>query len=195
VNLRSASFLIMFVSLHFLSGCGLLKADPHTAFLGDSLIKLWWFPSANLGRNGDTTARMLARFPLEVPGHGYTKVVILGGTNDVLLGFDPATTLQNLEKLGQLAVEQHAEPVLCEIPPIFHGWQHGDTNNYKPQVLELNRHIAQLAAEHHWSLIDFYTPLAEHPDYSTDGVHMRRSGYLIMVAAVRRSLPYRSSKQ
>jgi lysophospholipase L1-like esterase len=55
-------------------------------------------------------------------------------------------------------------------------------------VLELNRRIAQLAAEHHWKLIDFYTPLAGHPDYSTDGVHMKRKGYLVMTLTLRRTL-------
>jgi lysophospholipase L1-like esterase len=105
----------------------------------------------------------------------------MGGSNDVLLGIDPETTIQNLETLGQLTLQQHAEPVLCQVPPIFHGWLPGDTKDYGPQVLELNRRIAQLAAEHHWKLIDFYTQLADHPSYSSDGVHMRRSGYLVML--------------
>ena len=190
MKLRLTSVVLLTISLH-LSGCRILKADPHIAFFGDSITRLWWYPSANLGHSGDPTTRMLARFPLEVPGHGYTTVVILGGTNDVLLGQDLAITIQNLEKMAELTVEQHAEPILCQIPPIFHGWQQGDTNDYKPQVLELNRRIAQLAATHHWKLIDYYTPLVGHPGYSSDGVHMNRSGYLVMTLAVRRALSHR----
>ncbi len=76
-------------------------------------------------------------------------------------------------------------------PPIFHSWVPGNTTNYQPQVLELNRRIAQLAAEHHWRLVDFYTPLVGHPNYSTDGTHLNRSGYLVMTMAVRRTLSHR----
>jgi acyl-CoA thioesterase-1 len=191
VKIRLVPALIMTVGLHFLSSCGLLKADPHIAFLGDSITQLWWYPSANLGLHGDTTAKMLARFPLLVPGRGYTTVVLLGGTNDVLLGVAPEMTLRNLEDLGQQSVQQHAEPVLCTIPPIFHSWLPGDSKDYKPQVLELNRRITQLAIDHHWKLIDFYTPLANHPGYSSDGVHMNRSGYLFMVVALHRTLRHR----
>jgi lysophospholipase L1-like esterase len=162
----------------------LLKANPHIAFLGDSITQLWWYPTANLGYHGDTTARMLARFPQQVPGHGYTTVVLLGGTNDVLLNIDPETTTQNIEQIAEATVEQHAQPILCKIPPIFHNWQQGDETDYQPQVLELNRRITQLAISHHWKLVDYYTPLADHPSYSDDGVHMKRSGYLIMLMAL-----------
>jgi len=188
LKLRLIPALILVVPLHFLSGCGLLKANPHIAFMGDSITQLWWYPSANLGYHGDTTARMLARFPRQVPGHGYTTVVIQGGGNDVLLGIDPEMTLRNLEEMGQQTAEFHAEPVLCEITPIFHNFISDDTKDYKPQVQELNRRIAQLAVEHHWKLIDYYTPLLDHPDYFSDGVHPTRMGYLVMVRSVRRTL-------
>jgi lysophospholipase L1-like esterase len=191
VKIRRAPALILTVGLHLLSGCGLFRAAPHIAFLGDSITQLWWYPTANLGRSGDTTSKMLARFPLIVPGRGYTTVVLLGGTNDILLGIAPDETLRNLEALGRQTVQQHAEPVLCTIPPIFHSWVPGDTKDYKPQVLELNRRIAQLAIEHDWKLVDFYTPLVDHPGYSTDGVHMKRSGYLVMVLALHRVLRHR----
>ncbi|MEI9980525.1 MAG: GDSL-type esterase/lipase family protein [Edaphobacter sp.] len=191
MNLRLTLALALTIGLHFLSGCRLLKADPHIAFFGDSLIEAWWYPTANLGHHGDTTTRLLARFPAAIPGHGYTTVVILGGSNDIQLDLDPTITIHNLELLGVFTTQQHAEPILCKIPPIFHSWVPGNTTNYQPQVLELNRRIAQLAAEHHWRLVDFYTPLVGHPNYSTDGTHLNRSGYLVMTMAVRRTLSHR----
>jgi acyl-CoA thioesterase-1 len=190
VNFRLTLALTLTVGLHFLSGCRILKANPHIAFLGDSLVEAWWYPTANLGHHGDTTARLLARFPQVIPDRGYTTVVILGGSNDVQQGIDPAIVMHNLQQLAELAVQQHAEPILCEIPPIFHSWVSGDHTDYKPQVVELNRRIAQLAAEHHWKLVDFYTPLVDHPNYSVDGVHMNRSGYLVMTRAIRRVLSH-----
>ncbi len=188
MKIRLISALILVVPLHFLSSCSLLKANSKIAFMGDSITQLWWYPAANLGYHGDTTARMLARFPRQVPAHGYTTVVIQGGGNDVLLGIDPETTLHNLEEMGRQTVDLHAEPVLCEITPIFHSFISGDTKDYKPHVLDLNRRIAQLAAEHHWKLIDYYTPLLDHPNYFSDGVHPTRSGYVVMVVAARRTL-------
>ena len=184
MKLRLIPALIITIGLHFLSSCRLLKADPHIAFLGDSITQLWWYPSTNLGFHGDTTERMLARFPQQIPGHGYTTVVLLGGTNDVILNIDPDITLRNIEEIAQLTVQQHAEPILCKIPPIFHSWIQSDKKDYKPQVVELNRRITRLAVNHHWKLVDYYTPLADHPNYSDDGVHMKRPGYLLMLMAL-----------
>jgi hypothetical protein len=109
--------------------------------------------------------------------------------NDILLGIDPGTTIQNLHKLAERTIQQHAEPVLCEVPPIHHSYNHADMRNYRPQVLELNSRIIQLAATHHGRLVDYYTPLDSHPSYSSDGVHMKRRGYLVMEETVLRQLP------
>jgi hypothetical protein len=67
----------------------------------------------------------------------------------------------------------------------------GRHKRLQAQILELDRRIARLAAEHHWKLIDFYTPLADHPSYLGDGVHMKRSGYLVMLVALHHTLPHR----
>jgi lysophospholipase L1-like esterase len=134
---------------------------------------------------------MLARFDREIPGHGYTTVVILGGTNDVLLGLDPDITIRNLDRMAERAVQEKAAPILCEIPPIFHNFNTWDKKDYRPAVMELNRRITQLAAAHHFRLVDYYTPLADHPNFTIDGVHMNRRGYLAMEAALLRQLhPY-----
>jgi acyl-CoA thioesterase I len=185
LSLLSASLLLLCA----LTGCRLVHSGPRVAFLGDSITEGWSYPTVNYGKHGDTTAQMLTRFPRLIPGHGYATVVILGGTNDVLLKIDPNTTIANLEQLAQLTVQEHAEPILCEIPPIFHSFVLTDTRDYGPQVVDLNRRIAALAAAHHWKLTDYFTPLANHPRYSSDGVHMKRRGYLVMEEALLPQLP------
>jgi lysophospholipase L1-like esterase len=172
-----------------LTGCRLLHAGGNVAFLGDSITESWRYPVVDFGMRGNTTSQMLDRFERLIPGHGYNAVVILGGTNDVLLGVNPRTTIQNLEEIGERTAEQHAEPILCEIPPIFHNYNHADKKDYTPQVLDLNSRIIQLAAAHHWRLVDYYAPLANHPSYSSDGVHMKRRGYLVMEWALLHQLP------
>jgi lysophospholipase L1-like esterase len=181
--------LPLLLSLCLLNGCRLFKGDKRVAFLGDSITQGWGYPAANFGIFGNTTQQMLARDAAVLGGHAYTKVIILGGTNDVLLGIEPETTVSNLEKIA-LAVERSgAEPVLSEIPPIFHRLKVDDTKDYSDDVRRLNGQIARLAAEHRWRLVDYYDPLRYHPHVSSDGVHMKRRGYLLMEIALLRAVP------
>jgi hypothetical protein len=137
-GVRRAVSCLCALLLFGLSGCRLWHAGQRVAFLGDSITEGWYYPTVNFGVHGNTTTQMLDRFDRLIPGHGYNTVVILGGTNDILLGIDPGTTTQNLQKLAERTIQQHAEPVLCEVPPIYHSYNHADTRNYRPQVLELN---------------------------------------------------------
>lgn len=172
-----------------LAGCRLFRASPKVAFLGDSITAGWGYPTVNDGLYGNTTGQMLARFNGLIPNRGYTTVVLLGGTNDILRHVDPATTIQNIQQIGELTVQNHAEPILCEIPPIFHNYDHTDHTDFHLQVIDLNRRIADLARAHHWKLVDYYTPLVDHPDYLIDGVHMRLRGYAVMEEALHKQLP------
>jgi lysophospholipase L1-like esterase len=179
-------FLLFFC---LVTGCRLVKADPKVAFLGDSITQGWNYPRANFGIHGNTTAQMLERFSTSIAGKHYKQVVILGGTNDVLLGIDPDVTIRNLEAIANKAIESGAEPILCEIPPIFHAVAQIDRNNYSEKVRTLNRRIAELAAARKWSLVDYYDPILGHPDYSSDGVHMKRRGYAVMEITYLREAP------
>ncbi len=181
--------LSLLLSLCLLSGCQVFKGDKRVAFLGDSITQGWAYPAANFGIFGNTTQQMLERDAAVLAGHGYAKVVILGGTNDVLLGIEPEMTVSNLEKIALAVQRSGAEPVLCEIPPIFHSLKLDDTKDYSNDVLRLNEQIARLAAEHRWRLVDYYDPLRYHPHVSSDGVHMKRRGYLLMEIALLRAVP------
>jgi len=173
----------------FLLGCRVLKAPPEVAFLGDSLTQGWAYPEANFGIFGNTTSQMLVRFDAQISGHRYKQLVILGGTNDVLKKVDADATLHNLEEIATKAAKEGTVPVLCEIPPIFHSYNPADPLDYSQQVRRLNLRIAKLAAAHGWKLIDYYDPILGHPDYSSDGVHMKHRGYAAMEWAFLREAP------
>jgi acyl-CoA thioesterase I len=176
--------------LSLTTGCGLFRAGSDVAFLGDSITQGWHYPRVNFGIYGNTTAQMLQRAPSSIAGTHYKKVVILGGTNDVLLGIDPSVTTRNLEEIGNVVLASGAQPVLCEIPPIFHNFNHSDKKDYSPQVRALNERISQLAATRKWKLVDYYDPMLGHPGYSSDGVHMKRRGYAVMeIAYLREAFP------
>jgi acyl-CoA thioesterase I len=189
-SMRKASFFILtFLLLGSPMGCRLFKASADTAFLGDSITWGWAYPQQNFGVFGNTTAQMLARFPASIPGHRFTRVVILGGTNDVLLGVDPDVTIRNIAEIAAKTLQAGAQPVLCEIPPIFHSFIKTDNKDYSEKVRSLNERIARLAAAHQWELVDYYHPMLGHRRYSSDGVHMTHSGYAIMELEYLRGAP------
>ncbi len=150
-------------------------ASRRVAFLGDSLTWGWSFPRVNLGVRGETTAQMLDRFPRQILAGEYREVVILGGTNDTLLGFDPAVTLGNLARMADLAKAAGVRPVLAEIPPIYK-----EDGRYLAAVQALNAGIVRLAAQRQVAVIDYASALRGHPEVFSDGVHLRRRGYLRM---------------
>jgi lysophospholipase L1-like esterase len=150
-------------------------AGSKVAFMGDSLTEGWEFPRVNLGVHGQTTAEMVQRFPAQVAGHGFRRVVILGGTNDTLLGIDPAITLANLKTMIEMARQAGVEPVLAEIPPIYSGG-----GQHLGAVARLNAGIALLAPEQGVTLVDYYDTLNGEPQDFSDGTHLKRRGYARM---------------
>ncbi len=170
----------------FLSGCVALllllamgswlnHASPQVAFMGDSITQGWSFPRTNLGIRGQTTAQMLARFDRQIAGHGFRRVMILGGTNDTLQGVAAAETIANLEQMIALARRAGVEPVLAEIPPIY-----SQDGKYLAACASLNRQIVRLAHAQHVTLVDDYDALLGHTDAYSDGTHLKTRGYLRM---------------
>jgi lysophospholipase L1-like esterase len=175
--LRLAALLILALSL---AGCAQIspQANANLAFMGDSITALWWLPRTNFGVSGDMTAGMLARFPTEVLAGNYKAVIILGGTNDIRGYRDaPEATVNeavsNIAKMAQMAEQKGMEVILCTIPPLE-----------GRDVGSLNAGITALAAAHHYLLVDYYTPMAGHPDFFVDGIHPSTEGYIAMEGAL-----------
>ncbi len=157
-------------------------ASRRVAFMGDSLTNGWSFPRSNLGIRGQTTAQMLERFPSQISSAEYREVIILGGTNDTLLGLDPALTLSNLGRMVDLASAAGVRPVLGEIPPIYK-----ESGRYLPAVQALDGAIVQLAARRKIAVVDYASALGGHPEVYSDGVHLKRRGYARMEWALLRA--------
>ena len=178
--------LLFALAAGFCCGCGLNRASDKYAFLGDSITEGWALPRHNLGIYGQTSAQILNRYPTQVHGHPYRRLYILAGTNDIWQQMDPDVTIANLARIVDLAQADHIQPVLAEIPPMFI-----DGGRYQPAVRELNRRIVQLAQSRQLPLVDYYDAIGNHRSYSSDGVHMKRRGYLAMeVALVHASNPF-----
>ncbi len=169
-----AGLLVIFFALALVFP-ELNHASRRVAFMGDSLTWGWAFPRANLGIRGETTAQMLERFPRQISAGQYREVVILGGTNDTLQALDPALTLSNLGRMVDLASAAGVRPVLGEIPPIYR-----EGGRYLQAVDLLNSGIMRLAAARHISVVDYASALRGHSDAYSDGIHLKRRGYLRM---------------
>jgi lysophospholipase L1-like esterase len=150
-----------------------------SVFMGDSITQGWPLPDHNEGIFGQTTAQMLARFQVDVIGHGYKRVVILGGTNDVAI---PQVNVLdvgvNLDAMATMAEASGMEVVLCMLPPEF-----PSTNNADRFTI-VNQEITNLAQSKHLLLVDYFTPLSGHPEFFKDGIHPNVMGYAVMEDAL-----------
>jgi acyl-CoA thioesterase-1 len=168
------------------TGCSAVsQANANIAFMGDSITAFWWLPKTNLGVAGDTTARMIARFPGQVLGKDYKAVVILAGTNDIRNKALPIqeqvdTAILNIGEMAAMAEKDHLTVVLCKIPPI---------RNVIGRVEPLNEAIESYALAHQYRLVDYYTPMLGHPEYFRDGIHPSDQGYFVMKTALTGVLP------
>jgi lysophospholipase L1-like esterase len=145
--------------------------------MGDSITQGWPLPDHNEGIYGQTTAQMLARFNTDVIGHGYKRVVILGGTNDVNIPqVNISDVTVNLDAMATMAEASGIEVVLCRLPPI------GLSDNER--LTSVNQEITSLAQSRGLPLVDYFTPLSGHPEFFKDGVHPNALGYAVMEDAL-----------
>jgi lysophospholipase L1-like esterase len=147
-----------------------------TVFIGDSITQFWPMPEHNEGISGQQTAQMLSRFQTDVLSRGYERVVILGGTNDIILPpHDLSRVSINLDTMATMARAAGMEVILCKLPPITYLG-----NDLNSQVGIVNESIAALASEKGYLLVDYNSSMAGHPDYFRDGVHPKPLGYAVM---------------
>lgn len=148
-------------------------------FLGDSITEYWPLPVHNAGMAGQHTAEIFSRFTRDVLGHGYARVVLLTGTNDIWS--ENGELDQAVRQIGWMAGAARAagiEPVLCKLPPML------NSTALNADVVTLNTGIANVAMTNSYLLVDYFTPMAGHPEYFDDGVHPNATGYAAMEAAL-----------
>ncbi|MDO4204049.1 MAG: GDSL-type esterase/lipase family protein [Selenomonadaceae bacterium] len=94
-------------------------------------------PIKNLGRSGDTTGDLTDRFEDDVLPFAPKTLLIMGGINDLRLGFDADSIIANLAWLEEAARENGITPVFStvlplnpqrmaeftDIEPVAEGWQ------------------------------------------------------------------------
>jgi len=146
----------------------------------------------NHGLPGDTTGHMLARFNHDVVEVQPRVVVILGGIND--LGETPQPAIEhNLAAMAEIAQRHKICVVLATLPPTGQfdpGLPSAPSTYGHDKIAALNAWIKDFAAQQHYALADYHSPLADHlgfyrPGLTADGVHPTAAGYALMEPLLR----------
>ena len=177
-----------------------LIASPDAArvvFFGDSHILGWDLPAnfsgkpyINRGIGGQTTAQMLVRFRPDVIALKPRAVLILGGTNDVLIHLRKLPfeqTVDNYASMAELARVNNIKVIFAAVPPV---------NDYQTQkwsarleepdgIKKLNQWLKNYCAANGCIYLDYYDQLTDEkgmlkPDLSSDGEHLNIAGYKLV---------------
>jgi len=131
----------------------------------------------NRGIDGDLTSGMLERFSRDVVDEKADYVIILGGSNDIGWGIDPAIIAHNLTTMYDTAQNKGIVAVACSVPSIL------GFDELIPPRLHLNRMIRTEAEKRSIAFVDLFTATADprtnrlSEDYSADGLHLNTKGY------------------
>ena len=136
-------------------------------------------PVKNLGRSGDTTEDMLARFERDVLPFSPRVLVIMGGVNDYRVGIYGAETVRNLAALREKCRAHGITPIFLTATPIRPAlmtermtvttppsdwWAHRDYVNKWVMQQEYSIDVATVLSDAAGELEAAYTTDGLHPD-------------------------------
>ena len=167
----------------------LLSVQPgDVVFLGDSIARggSWheWFPRSpvrNRGIGGDTTSGVLNRLHQVTSGKP-SRVFLLIGTNDVMLGESDATIVQNIAAIVERFARESPGTQLFVQSILPRG------GGYRDRIEALNRKIRGVIGDGaEW--IDLYPLLLDEDGsianrYSNDELHLLGAGYTVWRDAI-----------
>jgi lysophospholipase L1-like esterase len=76
------------------------------------------FPTINLGKSGDTSEAMLARFDRDVLPYNPNYLIILGGTNSLRGGVPAVDVIRDLTAIRNKCQQHGIRPIFLTLPPI-----------------------------------------------------------------------------
>ncbi len=161
------------------------ELNASSMFIGASIINRWPLPVHNGGIPGQTSSQVLQRFPIDVLHHGYARVIIQVGSNDILQQVkDPSSTVSsNLAFMGQEARAANIDVVVISLAPITWGGMNLDESSSA-----VNVKLHELATAQGYHYVDVFTPMQGHPEYFVDGLHPNVDGYAVIENALARVL-------
>lgn len=155
----------------------------------EELAKATGLEIINSGICGDTTAGMLARFKEMVLDHKPSHLIIMGGTNDMILDVPTTTILSNIKAITRYA-KYHNIQAIIGIPLKYHVELLADAEQtaFEKAVgkrIEVYRQALRDYIEFdEMPMIDFDAGL-ELSDFQSDGCHPNEAGHYKMMMTVK----------
>lgn len=173
--------------------------------IGDSLTygygidqKQSWFESVktyynvefiNVGIPGNTSVEMKARFEADVISKNPTHVLIMGGSNDVMLQWAVEDTINHLCDMANCAKQHGVIPIMMAPPPVngsikdktwFVDVEYNEANKQLEALADALKAYAESTDIPFVDLFHHYPSDVWQPHYLLDGIHFRKSGHALM---------------
>jgi lysophospholipase L1-like esterase len=174
-------------------------------FYGDSITDFWptayktvFFPGRPyIGRGiaGQSTPALVWRFQQDVIDLHPTAVVLLAGSNDVVLPERHITfqqTTRNIQTMVEMAQRHRMRVVLCSILPVSR-YPPPQQAVFTGKIKALNLWLRKDAADRHLTYVDYYDAMADkegamYSSLTVDGVHPNAAGYAVMHSLVQAAI-------
>lgn len=174
-------------------------------FYGDSITDFWptdypavFFPGKpyiGRGISGQSTPEMVWRFQPDVIALHPAAVVVLAGTNDVVLTERKITfqqTIENIQAMVQMAQRNHIRIILCSLLPVSH-YPPAQQAAFSRRIRTINYWLQSYAASQHLTYVDYYAAMSDRAgdmkcSLSNDGLHPNAAGYAVMQQLAQRAI-------
>jgi lysophospholipase L1-like esterase len=175
-------------------------------FLGDSITEGWsdatpnFFEThlhyVNRGIGGQTSGQALLRVRQDVIELQPKKMVLLIGINDIAENngaYSEDITFGNIVSILELVQLYNIQPIVCSITPANTFIWRTAIENVGDKIIALNQRLEQYAKQRKLPYCDFHSALKNNEkgtkrEYTTDGVHLTREGYEVMINTLRKFL-------
>lgn len=178
----NTNFDIIFFGDSLTFGYGVPKQDSWVY----KLTQNFSFSSLNKSCNGDTTTSMLSRYYNHVLIYGPSKIFIMGGTNDLLLGRSVISIIDNIELMIKDGLNISSE-IIIGIPPKIIGqianqlFLPSHLYSYaENELLILKTKLIKLCIDYEIQFINFYDLTLDKNDLYLDGIHLNSAGHEFM---------------
>lgn len=177
------------------------KGEARVVFMGNSITQHWvesnpefFKKNGYIGRgiSGQTSYQYLYRFRRDVVDIHATVVVINAGTNDIAENscpYDEETTMGNIQSMVEIAQANKIKVILTStLPAARFPWS--KATDAPAKIAALNRRIRAYAKERKLPYVDYFSSVVAADGYSLkaeytyDGVHPTKAGYLVMESVI-----------
>ncbi|AGK97509.1 GDSL-type esterase/lipase family protein [Clostridium pasteurianum] len=150
----------------------------------------------NKGVNGDTTTGILSRSYKDILELNPSHVILMAGTNDILLNYSIDNIIDNIKFLLKEIKNNNISPILALQPPVIAGLArtHWDEYiNYTKADEHLFQYIQEtktFSFENNINIIDFYSTFIKINDITnlySDGIHPNSKGHKLMFETIIKS--------